>query len=96
MKKENLIIILLVVSAAILAALFFGSLESQKAYAGSSSWEASGDYIMISGQITTNTQILYVVDVPHQKILAYDVDGAMNKVTLLDVRNLKTAFSSNN
>lgn len=94
MKKENIIIILLVVSAAILGTLFIGSLESQKAYAGASSWEATGDYIMISGQITQNNQILYVIDVPQQKIMAYDVDGAMSKVTLLDVRNLKTAFAA--
>ena len=96
MKKENIIIILLIASAAILGTLFIGSLESQKAYAGSSSWEVTGDYVMISGQITTNTQILYVIDVPEQKILAYDVDGVMNKVTLLDVRNLKQAFAGTN
>ncbi|HNX26748.1 MAG TPA: hypothetical protein PKK48_05005 [Phycisphaerae bacterium] len=93
MKKDTIIIILLVVSAAILGTLFIGSIQSQKAYAGSSSWEASGDYIMASAQVTVNTQILFVIDVPQQKIIAYDVDGAMNKVTLLDVRNLKTAFA---
>lgn len=93
MKKDTIIIVLLVVSAAILGTLFVGSLQSNKAYAGSSSWEVTGDYVMVSGQITTNTQILYVVDIPQQKILAYDVNGTMNKVTLLDVRNLKQAFS---
>ena len=72
-NNENILILLLVVTAGILIAMLVGSWNAQNAYAASSS-DRLGDYIMVTGAMTSNRELLYVIDVPSKKLLVYFAD----------------------
>lgn len=93
-SRENIMIVMLLITMAVLGVLFVGSMKTQEAYAGASSRAAFGDYIMAQGNISSSTQLLYVVDIPNQRFIVYGVDAVMNKITPMDKVDLKRIFRS--
>ncbi len=96
MKNDtNIIIVLLIAAACILGAMAIGSFNADRAYAASADRTAGSDYIMINGAISDSIDLLYVIDVPNRKLLAYAINPVRNTVTVVDNRvRLSTAFGT--
>ena len=91
-NNENILITLLVVTAGILIVMLVGSWNAQNAYADSSS-DRLGDYIMVTGALSTSRNLLYVIDVPNKKLLVYSADHVKNRFRVVDDRvNLANVF----
>jgi hypothetical protein len=92
-NNTNMIIVLLVAAACILGVMTIGSYNADRAYATSADRTASSDYIMINGAISDSIDLLYVIDVPNRKLLAYAINPVRNTVIVVDNRvKLSTAF----
>ena len=91
-NSENILIGTLLVTAAILGALFLGVVSDQTASAESSSRSAGGDYILVTGAIGAATDLLYVIDVPHQKLNVYAFDINQGVYIMDDKVDLSKAF----
>ncbi len=72
-NNENILILLLVVTGGILIAMLIGSWNAQSAYAGTAS-DRFGDYIMVTGAMTSSRDLIYVIDVPNKRMLVYYAD----------------------
>lgn len=83
-RNENILIGMLICTTVILAVMFLGSWNAQKAYA--SAPDRAGDYIMITGARSDSNDLLYVIDVPNQKMVVYYIDPIQNQVQVVDDR----------
>jgi hypothetical protein len=95
--RQNLTIGLLCVTAALLAtAVFFLQSTDNAVAAGSESRE--GDYIMVSNTVTSNNDVVFVIDVGSQKMNAYmvDKDPRRNEIILIagTTVDLKNVFDT--
>lgn len=84
--NQNTFIAMLLITAVLLGTLVVGSWQSQRVEAATVDHTATGDYIMATGNISASTSLLYVIDVPNQKLLVYATDGPRNTVTVVDDR----------
>lgn len=84
-KSDNIMIGLLTLTAVFLGVMLVGSIHSQEAYASSSS-DRYGDYIMVAAARSSINDLLYVIDVPNQKLLVYYCDKTMNTLKIVDDR----------
>ena len=91
-NSENILIGTLLITAVILAALFLGVVGDQSASAEASSRSAAGDYILVTGAIGSATDLLYVVDIPHQKLNVYAFDLNQGVYIMDDKVDLSKAF----
>ena len=88
-------IVFLLATACILGVMMVGSYNAEKAYAASADRTPNGQYIMVTGAISTSTDLVYVIDVPNRKLLAYGIDPIKNTVRVVDSNvKLTTAFGS--
>ncbi len=85
--------VFLLATACILGVMMVGSYNADKAYAASADRTPNGQYIMVTGAISDSTDLLYVIDVPNRKLLAYGINPIQNTVTVVDSNvRLATAF----
>jgi len=91
-NSENILIGTLLITAAILAALFLGVVSDQPVSAESASRSPRGDYILTTGSIGPATDLLYVFDVPHQKMIVYGFDLNQGVYIMDDKVDLSKAF----
>jgi hypothetical protein len=86
-------IVVLAMSALILGVLFVGSLDNT-AHADSPSRIPHGGYIMITGSISSSTDLVYIIDVPNEKMLVYFVDEVNNNIKIVDDVDLGKVFGT--
>jgi hypothetical protein len=85
-KSEHILIGLLTLTGVLLGVMLVGSIHSQEAYAGSSSSDRYGDYIMVAATFSSTADLLYVIDIPNKKLLVYNSDKTMNVFQVVDDR----------
>ena len=89
-NKNTFMIIMLLFTASILGVMLIGSMDSDRASAANSGDRTfDRDYIMVTGQISKKTCILYVIHTPTRRIFAYVPDGTNKKLTLADVQGIQ-------
>ncbi len=85
-SKENTFITMLLITATILGILVVGSWQSRSAEATTIDRTMSGDYIMATADISESTSLLYVIDIPKQRLLVYGSDRQGTRVSVVDDR----------
>jgi hypothetical protein len=83
-SNQNTLIAILLVTAAVLGVLVAGSWQAQKAEAATVDRTMTGDYIMVTGQISESTALLYVIDIPRQTLLVYAGDSSKNTLQVVN------------
>lgn len=93
-SNENLLIVVLLLTAGLLGIMVVSSLNSEDTALGYSNSRAPfGRYIMINGKATNTQDLVYVIDVPNRKLMAYSVDAVRNRVKpVTQPINLATVF----
>ena len=89
---KNVTIAALCVSATILATVLI-LMQSSGGPALAATPAAAGEYVMLTGKITRDRELLYVVDLRAQKINAYEFDRRDNVIERKDQLDLKKAFT---
>ncbi|MCD4822988.1 MAG: hypothetical protein K8S55_00130 [Phycisphaerae bacterium] len=90
-SHENILIVMLLLTAGILGVMVYGTVDNNQASADMV--DRYGNYIMVTGKVDTNADMLYVIDVPRQKLVAYAIDGLNNKLQVADDKvDLKRVF----
>lgn len=78
-NSANILIAVLVVAGCILAGMVLSSWQSQKAYAASGpSRLPNSNWIIVSGDISASQSLLYVINIPEKKLMAYFADPSRN------------------
>jgi hypothetical protein len=85
-SKENTFITMLLITATILGVLVVGSWQSHSAEATTIDRTMSGDYIMATADISDSMSLLYVIDIPKQRLLVYAADPQGTRVQVVDNR----------
>jgi len=88
--KQNIAIALLCVSGTVLAALVGLTYDAAPARADVSA--SAGEYIMFTGQVSNNVDLLYVIDLSKRRMNAYEYSLKDNNIVLKDQVDLGQAF----
>ena len=92
-NNSNIVIIFLIAAACILGVMTIDAYKADYAYGDSADRTPGSQYIMVNGAISDSIDLLYVIDVPNRKLLAYAINPVRNTVTVVDNRvKLSTAF----
>lgn len=92
-NTHNITITLLIVTAAALTSLLVGSyLYTEPAY-GAISSAKGGDYILTSGSLDADRDLIYVLDIAVNKLNVYYADINTNSVVFGDSVDLGKAFT---
>lgn len=89
-NTQNVTILLLTISAILLGSLLLALNHSQPAHAAMA--QRRNEYIQVTGQYNSSTELLYVVDLSQQKMNVYFADEQKKTTTLLTQLDLKRAF----
>ncbi len=54
--------------------------------------DRGGDYIIVTGQFTLNTELVYVVDAATRRMCAYSYDTTRRRIALWNQQDLKRIF----
>ncbi len=94
MKNENTVmIIVLLATAAVLGLMLAGSLgPGRAAAAGAGDRTSDGDYIMLTGQVTDKSCLVYVIHVPTRTLIVFVPSRTTNTLKLLDFAKLNRVF----
>ena len=87
--KKALITILICLNVALLAALVGGMFVPK---ADAQVYRGASDYLMISGQMTSSTQNVYVIDLARRRLEGWRWDKTHRRMSQLRGRNLRTDF----
>ena len=90
MRNDTVLILVLALLAVLLSGMVFTSWQDNQAAAATP--DHQGDYIMVTGTRSDSNDLLYVIDVPHQKLIVYGVDGTNNRMIVADTVNLAGVF----
>jgi hypothetical protein len=91
MHNDTLLIGFLAILAVLLGAMVFTSYTDNQADAAAPAF-ANGDYLMVTGARSETNDLVYVIDKRRERLVAYNVDGTMNKVTAVDSFSLAKVF----
>jgi len=92
MHKDQFTIGLLSITGLILLiAVIVTTLSPQPSYAFGQV-DRGGDYIMVTGQFTQNTEVVYITDAAAQRIIMYSYEAQQNTLRLWDGEDLKKRF----
>ncbi len=89
-NPQNVTILLLTISAILLGSLLAGLSYTDPAQAGMA--QRRNEYIQVTGQYNSSTELLYMVDLTQQKMNVYFADEQKKTTTLLTQLDLKRAF----
>lgn len=89
-SSSNALVVLLLASAAILSIMWVVS-ENNTAEAAIAS-DRAGDWIMVTGARTDSNDLLYVINVPYQRMVVYNVDEVQARLTIVDTVDLSRVF----
>lgn len=88
-SSNNALIVLLLVTAAVLSMMLGVSMHNQ-AYADAP--DRYGDWIMVTGARSDSNDLVYVINVPYQRMVVYYIDPVQNQMTIADTIDLKRIF----
>jgi hypothetical protein len=91
MKNDTLLIGFLAILSVLLGTMVFSSYTDNQADAAAPAF-ANGDYLMLTGARSDENDLVYVIDRRRERLVAYYVDGTMNKVSALDSFSLGAVF----
>ncbi len=93
-NNENLLIVVLLLTAGLLGIMVASSLNTEDTAMGfSNSRTTFGRYIVINGQATSAQDLVYVIDIPNRRLMAYSIDAVRNRVRpVTEPINLATVF----
>ena len=86
--------ILSVTGMILLVAVIFATVGGQNPARAIGQLDRGGDYIMVTGQFTDNTELVYVTDAAAQRMNAYSFETSTRQFVLWDAINLKAIFNS--
>lgn len=91
--NRNLTIGVLIITAVILLVgiLLASNSTSQQAMAFAQI-DRGGDYIIMTGQFTLNSELVYVTDAAARRLTAYSYDRTRNQIVLWDQHDLRREF----
>lgn len=91
--RQNLTLGVLVITATVLLVglLISGPAGTQPAYA-IGQLDRGGDYIMVTGQFTDSTEMVYIVDAAAQRMHVYSFDSTTRNFVLWDALDLRSLF----
>lgn len=94
MKNDTTtMIMVLLVTAAVLGLMLAGSVgPGRAAAAGAGDRTSDGDYIMLTGQVTDTSCLVYVIHVPTQTLMVFVPNRTTNTLKLLDFAKLSRVF----
>lgn len=55
--------------------------------------DRGGDYVLVTGQFTLNSELIYVTDAAAGRLNAYSYDGTQRQVRLWDSHDLRREFA---
>ena len=87
-NTSNFLIVTLLVTAAILGMMLYGTAGANSA----GDRTVDRDYIIITGQITDSSSLLYVINIPTKKLVVYIADRGMNNVQIVDAKTMDQIF----
>lgn len=93
-EKSNLTISVLSITAVVLLVGIFITLGQQNSAMAIGQLDRGGDYILVTGQYTDTTEIVYVTDAAAQKMNIYSYDQATRQFDLWDAIDLRRVFAA--
>ncbi len=93
-NKSSLLIVVLMVSAALLGIMIYGSASTVEA-ASAGDATVDRDYIIVTGDVSGSSCVLYVIHVPTQNLVAYVANRSTNSFVLVDAAKMSQVFSAN-
>ena len=92
--KKTAIILLVCINVALLAALVAGAMPRAEAQvSGRAAPPAAPNYLLLTGHIMVNEDVVYVVDVNTGKLLAWEFDHKTKRLKMIRLgRNLVKDF----
>ncbi|MFP4107281.1 MAG: hypothetical protein ACLFVU_14505 [Phycisphaerae bacterium] len=89
---QNIMLVLLMVTSLILGAIVVTTYTTDQAYAESSTRE--GRYTVVSGEWSNSADLIYMVDIPAQKLNVYFIEerGQAAEMKKVETVNLKRLF----
>ncbi len=92
MHKDQFTIGLLSITGLILLiAVIVTTFSPQPSY-GFGQVDRGGDYIMVTGQFTQNSEVVYITDAAAQRIIMYSYEATQKVLVMWDGEDLKKRF----
>ena len=93
--NQNLTIGILSVTATILfVGVVFVTMLGQNTALAIGQTDRGGDYIVVTGQFTQNSELVYVTDAAAKRLNSYAYDATQRQVILWDTQDLGKVFAS--
>jgi len=86
--------VLSVTGMILLVAVIFATVGGQNPARAIGQIDRGGDYIMVTGQFTDNTELVYITDAAAQRMNVYSFELSNRQFVLWDALNLKSLFQS--
>ncbi len=93
--NQNLAIGVLTITATVLlVGVLLGPLGSENAALGIGQIDRGGDYIVVTGQFTQNTELVYVTDAAAQRMNSYSFETTNRQFVQWESIDLRAIFGS--
>jgi hypothetical protein len=92
--KPNLTIGVLSITAVVLLVGVFITLGQQNSAMAIGQLDRGGDYILVTGQFTDTTELVYVTDAAAQRMNIYSDDQSTRQFDLWDTIDLRRVFAA--
>ena len=93
-ERSDLAIGVLSITAVILLVGVFVTLSQQSPVQAIGLLDRGGDYILVTGQFTENTELVYVTDAAAQRMNVYSYEQSTRQFELWDTVDLKRTFTA--
>src|SRR5260221_14390533 len=93
-EKSNLTIGVLSITAVVLLVGVFITLSQQNSAMAIGQLDRGGDYILVTGQFTDTTELVYVTDAAAQRMNIYSYDQSTRQFDLWDNIDLRRVFAA--
>ena len=87
--KKALIAILICINVGLLATLMLGTFTPK---ADAQVYRPASDYLMMSGNMTSSSENVYVIDLSRRRLVGWQWDKTDRRLRQLGSRNLRTDF----
>ena len=91
-NAQNVTIVLLLATAGILGALLVGTYVGTSERALGDTPDRGGDYILITGEWSGTLDLVYVIDIAKDRMVAYWVNQNTGAVEIVDTMDLRSVF----
>jgi len=91
-NAQNVTIALLLATAGILGALLVGTYVGTSERALADTPDRGGDYIIVTGEWSGTLDIVYVIDIGTDRMVAYWINQNSGAVEIIDTMDLRRVF----